>query len=154
MRWGTDAGSNMATVTGDAAAPGDTTTPTPDTSATTDYSDWTAEEEAAYQEFKGMWEVDAQNGIKIILGSEMKSNLLAFIQNSDILKCEQRLAVEAYDLNKSEEVVSRYIGFYYGDHLLWTDHVFSTEQIVGGDATRSISSYNEESVVSSLSEFI
>ncbi|MPM09835.1 hypothetical protein SDC9_56158 [bioreactor metagenome] len=28
---------------------------TPDTTSATDYSDWTAEEEAAYQEFKGMW---------------------------------------------------------------------------------------------------
>lgn len=46
---GYDQEANMATV-GDPA----TDTPAPDTTATT-YSDWTDEEEAAYQEFKGMW---------------------------------------------------------------------------------------------------
>lgn len=49
---GYDAQANMATV-GEKA-----TTPEPDpTASPTDYSDWTAEEEAAYQEFKGLWEV-------------------------------------------------------------------------------------------------
>lgn len=33
-------------------------TPTPDTTAKPDYSDWSAEEEAAYQEFKAMWTLD------------------------------------------------------------------------------------------------
>lgn len=62
---GYDAGTNMATVTGDVATPGDTTPPAPDTTASVnDYSDWTAEEEAAYQEFKGMWEVDKTATLK------------------------------------------------------------------------------------------
>lgn len=60
---GYDAGSNMATVTGDVAAPGNTTIPAPDTTAAVnDYSDWTAEEEAAYQEFKGMWDISFFEG--------------------------------------------------------------------------------------------
>lgn len=70
---GYDAGSNMATVTGDIAAPGDATTPAPDTTASVaDYSDWTAEEEAAYQEFKGMWDIkylDSGNFKGDILGN-------------------------------------------------------------------------------------
>lgn len=32
-------------------------TPTPDTTAKPDYSDWSEEDEAAYQEFKGLWEL-------------------------------------------------------------------------------------------------
>lgn len=51
---GYDQEKNMATVTGNAA----TATPTPENTASpTDYSDWSAEEEAAYQEFKGLWEI-------------------------------------------------------------------------------------------------
>lgn len=51
---GYDAKTNMATVV-DPNAPTNTTAPS------TDYSEWSAEEEAAYQEFKGMWERDEAN---------------------------------------------------------------------------------------------
>lgn len=51
---GYDAKANMATVTDPSAKP---VTPAPDTTAKADYSDWSAEDEAAYQEFKGMWKV-------------------------------------------------------------------------------------------------
>lgn len=51
---GYDKERNMATVKEAAATP--VTTHAPDTTAKTDYSDWSAEDEAAYQEFKGMWE--------------------------------------------------------------------------------------------------
>lgn len=51
---GYDAAANMATVTDPDVKTPDTTTP--DTTAKADYSDWSAEDEAAYQEFKGMWE--------------------------------------------------------------------------------------------------
>lgn len=50
---GYDAEKKLATVSEPA-----NNTPTPDTTAKPDYSDWSAEEEAAYQEFKGMWEVE------------------------------------------------------------------------------------------------
>lgn len=49
---GYDAATNMATVTNPEAKPA-----TPDTTAKTDYSNWSAEDEAAYQEFKAMWEI-------------------------------------------------------------------------------------------------
>ncbi len=55
----------MATVTGDTAPvdPEPTATPeptsAPDTTANVpDYSDWSAEDEAAYQDFKGLWEFE------------------------------------------------------------------------------------------------
>lgn len=38
-------------------------TPTPDTTAKPDYSDWSAEDEAAYQEFKGMWDIEYNEAI-------------------------------------------------------------------------------------------
>lgn len=53
---GYDAATNMATVVDPEAKPIDT--PAPDTTAKLDYSDWSAEEEAAYQEFKGLWEIE------------------------------------------------------------------------------------------------
>lgn len=53
---GYDAAANMATVTDPDVKTPDTTTP--DTTAKTDYDHWSAEDEAAYQEFKGMWEVE------------------------------------------------------------------------------------------------
>ena len=54
LKVGFDQSTNMATV--DAAD--DITTPTDTTAPPADYSDWTPEEEAAYQEFKAMWEVE------------------------------------------------------------------------------------------------
>lgn len=47
---GYDAEKKLATVSEPEA------TPTPDTTAKPDYSDWSAEDEAAYQEFREMWE--------------------------------------------------------------------------------------------------
>lgn len=49
---GYDAEKKLATVSEPEA------TPTPDTTAKPDYSDWSAEDEAAYQEFKAMWDID------------------------------------------------------------------------------------------------
>ena len=57
---GYDQEANMATV--------GETAPAPDTTATT-YSDWTDEEEAAYQEFKGMWDFKYV-GVDTSLGQE------------------------------------------------------------------------------------
>lgn len=54
---GYDAATGSVTVESE-VTPADTT-PAPDTTAlSTDYSDWSPEEEAAYQEFKGVWDVD------------------------------------------------------------------------------------------------
>lgn len=50
---GYDAAANMATVSDPDVKTPDTTTP--DTTAKADYDHWSAEDEAAYQEFKGLW---------------------------------------------------------------------------------------------------
>lgn len=61
---GYDASANMATVTDpDVKAP-DTTTP--DTTAKTDYSDWSAEDEAAYQSFLALWDNVSYRGIRYV----------------------------------------------------------------------------------------
>lgn len=52
---GYDKAANMATVSDPEAKPEQPAAP--DTTAKADYSDWSAEDEAAYQEFKGMWEI-------------------------------------------------------------------------------------------------
>ena len=57
---GYDKAANMATVTDPDVKPNPNTT-----AAATDYSDWSAEEEAAYQEFKGMWEVEINDGTRV-----------------------------------------------------------------------------------------
>ena len=56
LQVGYDAEKNMATVSDPEAKP--VVTPAPDTTAKNDYSDWTAEDEAAYQEFKAMWTIE------------------------------------------------------------------------------------------------
>lgn len=53
---GWDGATGSVTVKGEVKAPAEPTTP-PDTTASTDYSDWSKEDEAAYQEFKGMCSV-------------------------------------------------------------------------------------------------
>lgn len=62
---GYDAASNMATVA-DPEAPA----AAPDTTAKNGYSDWSTEDEAAYQEFKGLWTLigvkEHPNGIETI----------------------------------------------------------------------------------------
>lgn len=55
LQVGYDAEKNMATVSDPEAKP--VVTPAPDTTAKNDYSDWSAEDEAAYQEFKEKWEL-------------------------------------------------------------------------------------------------
>lgn len=87
---GYDAQTNMATVTGDVAAPGGTTPPAPDTTASVaDYSDWSVEEEAAYQEFKGMWKIEVNkhvDGVGTSYTAEYSGNLANEDLRSFLLK--------------------------------------------------------------------
>lgn len=93
---GWDGKAKMAIVTDPNAKP-----VTPDTTANaTDYSDWSAEDEAAYQEFKGMWRVEEAarrtvkaNGNLLIVyyayllngesASEAEKNFEVFFENVD-----------------------------------------------------------------------
>lgn len=54
---GYDAEKNMASVTN----PNKTPNPVAQSESPVDYSDWTAEEEAAYQEFKTLWDISTQD---------------------------------------------------------------------------------------------
>ncbi|MCQ4864674.1 stalk domain-containing protein [Pseudoflavonifractor phocaeensis] len=60
---GWDSATGSVTVAGDVKS---ADTPDPDTTTpSTDYSDWSAEEEAAYQEFKGMWEAPVVRDVPV-----------------------------------------------------------------------------------------
>lgn len=61
---GYDASANMATVTDPDVKTPDTTTP--DTTAKTDYSDWSAEDETAYQSFLALWDDVSYRGIRYV----------------------------------------------------------------------------------------
>ena len=64
---GYDSKTNMATV----SEPG--TAPTTPAAPSTNYSDWSAEEEAAYQEFKGMWAVEFRERGKDFQGKDYEA---------------------------------------------------------------------------------
>lgn len=105
---GYDAQTNMATVgakAGNDVQP--TTTPTPDTTvAAADYSDWTAEEEAAYQEFKGMWEwkmdgyQDMQNA-SVFCGRDGKEGI---IELKKFLSSHTAKAIDIYSIRLTKEI--------------------------------------------------
>lgn len=57
LKVGYDSKTKMATVSDPDEKPEE-----PDTTAVPDYSDWSAEDEAAYQEFKGLWEIEKKSG--------------------------------------------------------------------------------------------
>lgn len=87
---GYDKASNMATVTDPSVA---SNTNTPDTTALADYSDWSAEEEAAYQEFKGMWDVtieDSKYGAFV--------NLNCYDREDDVDKFLQENSVDTVEM--------------------------------------------------------
>lgn len=94
---GYDKATNMATV----ADPEATDTPAPDTTAKADYSDWSAEDEAAYQEFKGMWG-DIKYGGRLIyvkyLGASDISDLIVG------LKAHYKDAIPVYALRFFNEL--------------------------------------------------
>lgn len=78
---GYDAATNMATVTDPEAKP---VTPAPDTTAKADYSDWSAEDEAAYQEFKGLWEISGRVEFYELLDENVEVYDLVAIEDMDI----------------------------------------------------------------------
>lgn len=107
---GYDAQANMATV---GAKAGNDVQPNTDTTASAaDYSDWTAEEEAAYQEFKGMWEweMDGYQNIKnasVFCGRDGKDGvdtLKAF------LSYHSAEAIDSYSIRLAKEINQQYPG--------------------------------------------
>lgn len=95
---GYDAEKNMASVTN----PNKTPNPVAQSESPVDYSDWTAEEEAAYQEFKGMWEVDTE-------GSDKTHSGTLFVQYLKYIgqKSSNELTDEIIDNSKYMEYYKR-----------------------------------------------
>lgn len=110
---GYNAGNNMATVEKKENAP-----VAPNTTTSTDYSTWSAEDEAAYQEFKGMWtinrtEITADNEILYnakYLGDLGKTDFITYwdtITTNDKEKFGRRLAQE-YQLKNPTYIAALY----------------------------------------------
>ena len=85
------------------------------TAVPADYSDWSEEEEAAYQEFKGMWEIETENGLAVQsitakynghLSEEELSNLL--------LLSKDNIARFSYEL-ADKTIATNPLWFYYKD---------------------------------------
>lgn len=94
-------------------------TQTPDTNfASTDYSKWSAEEEAAYQEFKGMWETSTGGGERIYLvfvkfvGTFSQEDVLAYLSAHPAY-----IERFAYELATSS-APQTHIEFYWGENQI------------------------------------
>lgn len=116
---GYDAEKNLATV----GQPGSSIPPKQDdVSASLDYSDWSAEEEAAYQEFKRLWKVSIYSADKIgdpgvNLHGKDETSVEKFIlsTNSD--------TIEKYCLRFDEELFEMYnlpLIFYFDETNKWS----------------------------------
>lgn len=107
---GYDAANNMATVSSDTKA---ADTPSPDTTApTNDYSDWSAEEEAAYQEFKGMWTVNTstRNDVATANHPISKYEVQQLFKSDSAKLFAVRFAIESLS---NDVITSGYIWFGY-----------------------------------------
>lgn len=133
---GYDAGKNMATV-GAAETEKVVSTPAPDTTAKgNDYSDWSAEDEAAYQEFKGLWEIKPHSsGDPQYMVADYAGESLAFLnQHFDNDPIE---IIEHFCLRMDEEIGNANqqpmtaILYWFNDSELWADIYDSTGEESG-----------------------
>ncbi|MPM00443.1 hypothetical protein SDC9_46667 [bioreactor metagenome] len=144
---GYDVTTGSVTIAGDAASAVEPSA-TPDATSATDYSDWTVEEEAAYQEFKAMWirvpEKDwdrrtASGTMSIYCMCVNTEKLLSFLQ------ARQTSEIKIYSLRNSIELADQYFGsgalisVLYED--FWDDLCFETPQVVGGVVSKGTSGY-------------
>lgn len=86
-------------------------TPTPDTTAKTDYSDWSAEDEAAYQEFKSFWRIeteDSKNGKFVNLHGYEVGNPNLEKELDEFLSQRTVDKIEEFCLRFDEELYSKY----------------------------------------------
>lgn len=83
----------------------------PDTATVPDYSDWSAEDEAAYQEFKGMWEVgkkewsDTSNSLSVTVRSTQPIDNDEFNKTHNVDMLCKQFALEQYENEDSLVVV-------------------------------------------------
>lgn len=131
---GYDKATNMATV----ADPEATDTPAPDTTAKADYSDWSAEDEAAYQEFKGMWKYDPniRDGYDILIVTYngdidcpgLVNQLKEKYDESVLLKFGLRI----YDEVSDKKYQNEHLNFKWGNRILFA--VYPEQEIGYGSA--------------------
>lgn len=135
------------------------TSTTPDTTNSGDYSKWTAEEEKAYQEFKGMWDVDISEastfGVKLVAKESIaKSDFAVWVSNniSKVVQLSTRYSdelIKEHVLVLPGIVVDSYnsiTSFYYGDVYLWQQaDIHPSDELATNKST-----YNLEDVVKKL----
>ena len=110
---GWDSAAGAVTVQGEAKTPANT-----DNTASVDYSDWSAEEEAAYQEFKGMWETSPGGGERIYLVSVKFVGTLSQGDVVDYLSAHVAYIERfAYELAISSAPQTR-IEYYWGENQI------------------------------------
>lgn len=111
---GYDQSKNMATVGGSGGTV-PTATPVPASQAPVappsgDYSTWTTDEEAAYQEFKGMWEVRdnshmGEQGVTITADCSKNLSVNAFIQYANSIGDE---LLKRFSIRYCKDIVQNY----------------------------------------------
>ena len=135
---GWDNATGSVTVTGDVKP---TATPDPDTTTpSTDYSDWSAEEEAAYQEFKGMWEQKKDSYALECLDVDRLKSFLHDKTEAQIIAYSSRLGADLCAESTSA------VGIAYttsnSDTVLWEDICLRGRMVSNG--------YDKEKVLSEL----
>lgn len=125
---------------------------TPDTNfASIDYSKWSAEEEAAYQEFKGMWTL----GNRSLTYNNEGISFLQYLKGQteeSMLKFILRLDWEVY--TDSENKAEPYIITYYTNDgvLLWQDMCFPGQSKYMGVETYVLWTFRYDDVIKILTD--
>ena len=141
---GWDGTSGSVTVVGDVKTTG--TKPTQDNAGDPDDgSEWSAEDEAAYQEFKGMWEI-SESAPSICLKENMVDELKTFIEarNQEVLRGYiARLDLEVYSLlgGQGELMgITYYASSSYNsiDDGIWGDSCLGVGQVLSGFLKESV----------------
>lgn len=152
---GYDGTSGLVAVTAPTTPPVD---PEPTEPTTPPAFSWTVENEALYQEFKGMWKVVKTNDsmppyrmLTLQYQGEGKVTLKAFLsgcEDSVIYALTERYAVELFAKNSDAD--SLMIMYKLNDITVWSDYYYSTEQLVGGKATHFMSGFYRSTTLSRL----
>lgn len=95
---GYDAEKNMASVTN----PNKTPNPITQSESPVDYSDWSAEEEAEYQEFKGMWEIVDRSTFIGLDGNKNQNSIDKFLND------HTAESIEKFCLRFDQELYNQY----------------------------------------------
>lgn len=134
---GYDKEANMASVTDPDAESVATTAP--DTTAKADYSDWSAEDEAAYQEFKGMWKYDPSirdDGYDILIvtynGDADCTGLVYQLKEKYDESVLLKFGLRIYDEISDRKYQNEHLNFKWGNRIIFA--VYPEQKIGYGSA--------------------